>query len=100
MTYGDHTKQGARVPNADYDKIDSIDWSNAPHNEDKPMDNSTAITLITLEIQAQKVNHLLQLIFTILTCGLWLPVWLIMVVSAGIEVKRLKGKLVRMHDSL
>lgn len=96
MTYGDCTKQGARVPNADYDKIDSIDWSNAPHNEDKPMDNNTAISLILTDIQAQKVNHLLHLILTIISCGFWSIVWLLMVVSSSIEVKRLKGKLKRL----
>ena len=32
---------------------------------------------VTVQAQPKRVNHVLHLILTILTCGLWLPVWIL-----------------------
>lgn len=34
-------------------------------------------------ITGQKVNHVLHLLVSVLLCGLWLPVWLLIAVSGG-----------------
>ena len=36
-------------------------------------------------VQGERVNHLLHLILSIITVGLWIIVWLILVVSGGQE---------------
>ena len=49
-------------------------------------------------IKAQKVSHILHLIFSVLTAGLWLPVWFVVWLSSSIEIKRLKGKMKTVCD--
>ena len=44
-------------------------------------------------IQQQKVSHILHLILSIITCGLWLAIWLLVTISASIERGRLTRKL-------
>ncbi len=34
-------------------------------------------------VTGQKVNHILHLLISVLLCGLWLPVWLLITVSGG-----------------
>lgn len=34
-------------------------------------------------VTGQKVNHVLHLLVSVLLCGLWLPVWLLIAVSGG-----------------
>lgn len=34
-------------------------------------------------VKGKDVNHVLHLIISFLTCGLWIPVWLILIVTGG-----------------
>ena len=34
-------------------------------------------------VHGQKVNHLLHLLIAVLTCGIWLLVWLILLLTGG-----------------
>ena len=51
------------------------------------------IAKTTAAIQNQKVSHILHLILSIITCGLWVVVWLLVTLSASIERSRLNKKL-------
>lgn len=55
---------------------------------------------LEFDIRDQKVSHLLHLVLSLVTCGLWLIVWLIVVLSSYIEIKRLKAKLSEIYDKL
>ena len=49
-----------------------------------------------LAIQDQKVSHILHLILSVFTMGLWVVIWLIVTVSASMERNRLKAQLKRL----
>ena len=49
-----------------------------------------------LAIQDQKVSHILHLILSVFTMGLWMVIWLIVTVSASMERNRLKAQLKRL----
>jgi hypothetical protein len=57
------------------------------------MNNNYEITMTTAAIQNNKVSHLLHLFLSIITCGLWLVIWIIVTLSVSIERKRLSLKL-------
>jgi len=35
--------------------------------------------------QEKKVNHILHLILTLVSCGMWMPVWMLVVLSVCLE---------------
>lgn len=51
------------------------------------MDNKTLLLMAKRE--DQKTSHILHLILSVLTLGLWVPVWVIVAVSHRIERSRL-----------
>jgi hypothetical protein len=57
------------------------------------MSNSYQIEETRQLIQAQKVSHVLHLILSIITCGLWLIIWVLVTVSASVERGRLNRKM-------
>ena len=62
------------------------------------MNHNTQYELVRLQmdISEQKVSHVLHLFLSFITCGLWMPVWLLVTVSANIEKRRLSGKVERL----
>ena len=54
------------------------------------------IAKIHIELNEQKVSHILHLILSFITCGAWVVVWLLITLSASIEKRRLNGKLKRL----
>ena len=54
---------------------------------------------IERQIKDQKVNHILHLILTLLTAGLWLIVWIIVSISSSTEVSRLNRKLKKLYET-
>jgi len=51
------------------------------------------IARIQMDIHDQKVNHILHLILSFITCGVWMAVWLLVALSSSIECSRLRGKM-------
>lgn len=49
-------------------------------------------------IKNQKVNHILHLLLSILTGGLWLIVWILISISASMEKKRLEKVLKKLYN--
>ena len=56
------------------------------------MSNTTRIALET-RLASQTTNNVLHLILSVLTVGIWLPVWLLVAINNGIERKRIIHKL-------
>ena len=54
------------------------------------------IEVTKLAIQDQKVSHILHLILSVITMGLWVVIWLIVTASASMERNRLKTQLKRL----
>lgn len=56
-----------------------------PPTRAAPMINRLYCTTCQRETphQVQGINHLLHLILTLLVCGLWLPVWIMLAVAGG-----------------
>lgn len=50
------------------------------------------LTEINEQIAKQKVNHILHLLLSVFTAGVWLIVWILISISSSIEIKRLKKK--------
>ena len=55
------------------------------------------ISELERKIQAQKVNHILHFLLSIVTAGLWVIVWILVTISASIERNRLNGLLKKMY---
>lgn len=51
------------------------------------MDNKTM--LLIAKRDDQKTSHVLHLLLTVITFGLWLPVWVIVAVSHRLERRRI-----------
>lgn len=51
-----------------------------------------------MNIQEQKVSHLLHLILSLCTFGFWVVIWLIITVSASVERNRLKRKIKKLSQ--
>lgn len=50
------------------------------------------------KINEQKVSHILHLILSFITCGLWLFAWVIVVISSKAEISRLERVLEGLYD--
>jgi len=50
--------------------------------------------LLLSKIQEAKTNHLLHLILSILSVGIWTPVWILVTVSNNLERRRL-GRMLK-----
>jgi len=51
-------------------------------------------------LSLQKVNHILHLILSVLTAGIWLIVWLLVIISVSLERKRLENKLKELYKAM
>lgn len=47
------------------------------------------------EIDKHKTSHLLHLVLSLITAGIWVPVWILVTLSNGVERRRLARKLRR-----
>ena len=56
------------------------------------MTNTTRLKLET-RLASQTTNNVLHLILSVLTVGIWMPVWLLVAINNGIERKRIIHKL-------
>lgn len=50
-------------------------------------------TIIRLEMSKKKTNHILHLILSLLTGGLWIAIWLLVGISNSLENSRLDRKI-------
>jgi len=50
-------------------------------------------TIIRLEMSKKKTNHILHLLLSILTGGLWLIIWFLVGINNSIENSRLDRKI-------
>lgn len=41
----------------------------------------------TVLLKGERVNHVLHLLLTIITAGLWLPIWVLIAASGGVKRK-------------
>lgn len=62
-------------PNAPqgWDRTDPREWAPVPATKAVPVVQQTVV----VQADRRRPNHLLHLVLTILTAGLWLPVWII-----------------------
>ncbi len=44
-----------------------------------------------------KTSHVLHLILSLLTAGLWVPFWILVSVSNGNEIRKIDKKLDKLH---
>lgn len=61
------------------------------------MDAKTEL-LINAELSEYKTNHLLHLLLSIITMGLWLIVWVIVSISNSSERRKIKKRLGMVAD--
>ena len=57
------------------------------------MDNKTM--LLIAKRNDQNTSHILHLILSVITVGLWVPVWIIVAVSHGIERRRIDAQIAK-----
>ena len=57
------------------------------------MNKNFEIAITNTAMLQNKVSHLLHLFLSIITFGLWIPIWVLITISASIEQKRLSLKL-------
>ena len=54
--------------------------------------------LIEIKKQQYKTNHVLHLLLSIFTVGLWIPIWIIVGLSNSIEKKKLDHKITKIEE--
>ena len=57
--------------------------------------NIKALQLIS---KKKKTSHLLHLVLSIITMGFWLPVWVLVALSNGIENARIDAKINKLEN--
>jgi Na+-transporting NADH:ubiquinone oxidoreductase subunit NqrC len=57
------------------------------------MDNKTM--LLIAKRNDQNTSHILHLILSVITVGLWVPVWMLVAVSHGIERRRIDAQIAK-----
>ena len=62
------------------------------------MNKNYEITMTMQAMQQNKVSHLLHLFLSIITFCIWVPVWILVTISASIEQKRLSLKLKKLMN--
>jgi len=51
--------------------------------------------LLLAKRQAQKTSHILHLLLSIITAGLWIPIWILVAISNSIEIAKIDRKIMR-----
>lgn len=59
------------------------------------MNNIKAMQLIS---KKKKTSHLLHIVLSVLTAGLWLPVWALVTVSNSLENSRIDRQLRKLEE--
>jgi len=54
---------------------------------------NTEILLLTQKLAKYRTNHVLHLILSVVTLGIWLPLWLIVGISNSIEYARIERQV-------
>jgi len=54
--------------------------------------NFKQLQLLTMR-KAQKVNHILHLLLSIITAGAWVIVWILLVINAALKINCIDDKL-------
>ena len=62
------------------------------------MNNNFEVAITLQAIQQNEVSHLLHLFLSLITFGIWIPVWILVTISASIEQKRLSLKLKKLMN--
>lgn len=60
---------------------------------------NTEIQLAQARMVQYQTNHILHVILSLVTVGIWLPVWLFVTISNGIERGRLTRKIRKLANS-
>lgn len=56
-----------------------------------------SIKAMQLMSKKKKTNHILHLLLSLITAGLWIPVWILVAVSNGLENTRINRKIRKME---
>lgn len=51
------------------------------------------ITRLTSELQQSKTNHILHLILSIVTAGIWVPIWLVVTIIDQSKRKKINNRI-------
>lgn len=62
-----------------WDRADSTEWAPVPATGAAPHQQQNVVVNVTQP--ARGTNHVLHLLLTVFTGGLWLPVWLVLAIK-------------------
>lgn len=61
--------------------------------------NNAKIMIEMDKLSRQRTNNILHLLLSVVTAGLWLPVWLLIAVNNAVERGRIERRIDKYHQS-
>ena len=62
------------------------------------MNNQAQVIIETNNLSSQKTNHILHLILSIISMGVWLPIWILVGANNAIERGRTESRITKLVD--
>jgi len=62
------------------------------------MNNQAQVIIETNNLSSQKTSHILHLILSIISMGVWLPIWILVGASNAIERGRTESRITKLVD--
>ena len=62
------------------------------------MNNQAQVIIETNNLSSQKTSHILHLILSIISMGVWLPIWILVSASNAIERGKTESRITKLVD--
>ena len=64
------------------------------------MNTTTLIKAQRLQADIKNNNHILHLLLSVITAGLWVPVWMLCCLSQGLRNRSIRRQIRKLEESL
>ncbi len=62
--------------------------------------NKVRLAALERDLSSRKTSHILHFLLSLITAGLWVPFWILIIIDNGIASIKLEGKIEKIYAEL